>query len=60
VVNRTPTLLFGWGIHGQHLFVDRTRQVVIAKFSSQALPVDVEKMTLAVRSAIQIADTLSS
>jgi CubicO group peptidase (beta-lactamase class C family) len=60
VLNRAPTLLFGWGIHGQHLFVDRARQVVIAKFSSQALPVDVEKMSLAVRGAVQIADTLSS
>jgi hypothetical protein len=59
VLHRTPALLFGWGIHGQHLFVDRARQVVIAKFSSQALPVDVEKMSLAVRSAIRIADTLA-
>jgi CubicO group peptidase (beta-lactamase class C family) len=33
-------LLFGWGIHGQYLFVDRAREIVIAKLSSQALPVD--------------------
>lgn len=33
-------LLFGMGIHGQNLFVDRARQLVIAKFSSQALPLD--------------------
>ncbi len=33
-------LLFGMGIHGQNLFVDRGRQLVIAKFSSQAPPLD--------------------
>jgi len=37
-------LLFGWGIHGQHLFVDRALGLVIAKASSQALPVDVERI----------------
>lgn len=34
------TLLFGWGIHGQHVFVDRANGLVVAKHSSQALPVD--------------------
>ena len=33
-------LVFGLGIRGQNLFVDRARQLVIAKFSSQALPID--------------------
>ncbi len=32
--------LFGMGIHGQNLFVDPKNQVVIAKFSSQAPPLD--------------------
>jgi hypothetical protein len=36
-----PALLFGWGIHGQHLFIDRANATVIAKQSSQAAPVDV-------------------
>jgi CubicO group peptidase (beta-lactamase class C family) len=58
-LNRKPQLLFGWGIHGQHLFVDRERQVVIAKFSSQALPVDVKRMTLTVRSAVRICEQLA-
>ena len=33
-------LAFGLGIHGQNLFVDAARQIVIAKFSSQAAPLD--------------------
>lgn len=33
-------LLTGWGIHGQHIAVDRKRGIVVAKFSSQALPLD--------------------
>lgn len=40
VLEEAPLLLFGLGIHGQHLFVDRGQEVVIAKFSSQALPLD--------------------
>ena len=34
-------LLFGMGIHGQNLFIDRANDIVIAKFSSQAPPIDV-------------------
>ena len=34
-------LLFGMGIHGQNLFIDPTNNIVIAKFSSQAPPLDV-------------------
>lgn len=34
-------LLFGLGIHGQNLFIDRADDIVIAKFSSQAPPLDV-------------------
>lgn len=40
-VERTnPPLLFCLGIHGQNLFVDRANDIVIAKFSSQAQPLD--------------------
>lgn len=39
-------LLFGFGIHGQHLFVDRARQIVVAKFSSQAAPLDQEAIRM--------------
>jgi hypothetical protein len=58
-LNGKSPLLFGWGIHGQNLFVDRARQVVIAKLSSQALPVDVERMALTLRTAARIRDLLS-
>jgi CubicO group peptidase (beta-lactamase class C family) len=58
-LNGKSPLLFGWGIYGQNLFVDRRRQIVIAKLSSQALPVDVERMALTLRTAMQIGELLS-
>jgi CubicO group peptidase (beta-lactamase class C family) len=42
-------LLFGLGIHGQTLFVDRQRQLVIAKLSSQPLPLDADQIALTSR-----------
>jgi CubicO group peptidase (beta-lactamase class C family) len=40
-VERTaPRMLFCLGIHGQNLFVDIENEIVIAKFSSQAQPLD--------------------
>lgn len=50
-VDRGPRgpLLFGMGIHGQNLFVDRRLGLVIAKFSSQAIPLDKERMALTMR-----------
>jgi hypothetical protein len=38
---RAP-ILSGMGIHGQNLFIDATNQIVIAKLSSQAPPLDVD------------------
>jgi CubicO group peptidase (beta-lactamase class C family) len=58
-VDGAPPLLFGWGIHGQHLFVDRARQVVIAKLSSQAEPVDVGRMQVTLRAVAGIRDALA-
>ena len=49
-------MLFGFGIHGQFLIVDRQREIVIAKVSSQALPIDVDRiavMMLAVAAIIE-------
>jgi len=40
VVRGAEPLAFGIGIHGQNLFVDRDSQIVIAKFSSQAPPLN--------------------
>lgn len=39
-------LLSGFGIHGQHLLVDRAREIVVAKFSSQAAPLDQEAIRM--------------
>ena len=52
-------LVFGWGIHGQYLFIDRVNQLVIAKFSSQALPVDVARIELTVRGVSQLRKILA-
>jgi CubicO group peptidase (beta-lactamase class C family) len=41
----TP-LLFGLGIHGQNLYVDRKKEIVIAKFSSQASALDPDLIAL--------------
>jgi CubicO group peptidase (beta-lactamase class C family) len=44
-----PPLLFGLGIHGQNLFIDRRNELVIAKVSSQAIPMDHERITHTMR-----------
>jgi CubicO group peptidase (beta-lactamase class C family) len=46
VVRGRQPLLFGFGIFGQHLFVDRANELVIAKVSSQAMPIDEKLMSL--------------
>jgi CubicO group peptidase (beta-lactamase class C family) len=38
VVDEEPSRLFAMGIHGQNLFVDRERDLVVAKFSSWRKP----------------------
>ncbi|WP_315756689.1 MULTISPECIES: serine hydrolase [unclassified Bradyrhizobium] len=40
VINDQPQLMFAMGIHGQNLFVDTSNDIVIAKVSSWAQPVD--------------------
>ncbi len=42
---RTP-LLSGLGIHGQNLFIDPASEIVIAKFSSQGPPLDVDLISV--------------
>jgi CubicO group peptidase (beta-lactamase class C family) len=46
VVRGEQPLVLGFGIHGQHLFVDRANKLVIAKVSSQALPIDEKRIAL--------------
>ena len=52
-------LLFGMGIHGQNLFVDRKRELVIAKLSSQPLPLDAEMIQLTMRAVEKIREALA-
>jgi len=52
-------LLFGFGIHGQFLIVDRHGEVVIAKASSQALPIDVDRIAVTMRAVAVIIEFLA-
>jgi CubicO group peptidase (beta-lactamase class C family) len=47
-------LIFALGIHGQNLFIDRANELVIAKLSSQALPLDAARIALTMRAVSQI------
>jgi CubicO group peptidase (beta-lactamase class C family) len=49
VQDGAPPLLFGLGIHGQNLFIDRRNELVIAKVSSQAIPMDHERIAHTMR-----------
>jgi CubicO group peptidase (beta-lactamase class C family) len=59
VLEGDAPLVFGWGIHGQFLFVDRINQIVIAKLSSQALPIDVARNSLTLRAVSQLRKFLA-
>ena len=60
VLRGAQPLLFGWGIHGQHLFVDRAAGLVIAKASSQALPVDVERIRTTIAAVARLREYFSN
>ncbi|HET7197113.1 MAG TPA: serine hydrolase [Burkholderiales bacterium] len=59
VLDGASPLVFAWGIHGQNLFLDRRRELVVAKFSSQAMPVDVPLMALTLRTVEQLRQRLA-
>jgi CubicO group peptidase (beta-lactamase class C family) len=59
VLHGQSPLIFGLGIHGQNLFVDRMNQIVIAKFSSQAQPLDAERIALTMHAVSQIRKFLA-
>lgn len=52
-------LYFGYGIHGQFLFVDPRNALVIAKLSSQAAPMDTARIGLALRAVSEIRKFLA-
>ena len=53
-VDGEAPLVFGMGIHGQNLFIDRGNEIVIAKFSSQAAPLDAARIALTMRAVSQL------
>ena len=59
VLEGDAPLIFGWGIHGQFLFVDGVNQIVIAKLSSQAQPIDGARNALTLRAVSQLRKYLA-
>ena len=59
VLEGKAPLVFGWGIHGQHLFIDRKNEIVISRFASQSLPVDPARIALMLRAVSEIRKTLA-
>jgi CubicO group peptidase (beta-lactamase class C family) len=59
-VQRGPVPLWlGLGIHGQFLFIDRQRKIVIAKVSAQDLPLDAARIILTMRAFHGIREWLA-
>ena len=52
-------VVFGFGIHGQYLFVDRAHAIVIAMVSSQAMPVDAARIGLTMRAVSRVTQALA-
>src|SRR4051812_29305176 len=57
-VDEAP-LLFGLGIHGQYLFVDRRNRIVIAIMSSQPNPLDAAMISLTMSAAAEVRRVLT-
>jgi hypothetical protein len=60
VLEGAARLVFGLGIHGQNLFVDRQNELIIAKLSSQALPLDAARIGLTMRAVSEIRKFLAT
>ncbi|HKS62735.1 MAG TPA: serine hydrolase [Xanthobacteraceae bacterium] len=58
VLRRPEPVMFAFGVNGQYLFVDRKKQIVIAKVSSQTLPIDEQQIILGVKGAEAILQYL--
>jgi CubicO group peptidase (beta-lactamase class C family) len=59
VLDGKAPLVFGMGIHGQNLFVDRVNGLVIAKLSSQAAPMDAARIALTMRAVSELRKLLA-
>ncbi|MGH8692469.1 MAG: serine hydrolase domain-containing protein [Burkholderiales bacterium] len=56
---KAAPLVFGFGIHGQNLFVDRANEIVVAKVSSQALPLDAARIGPTLRAVAELRKFLA-
>jgi len=59
VIDDAPQLLFAMGIHGQNLFVDAANEMVMAKVSSWAQPVDGQSIWLTHKAVAEFARCLA-
>lgn len=57
-VLRDRAIVFGLGVYGQNLFVDRANDLVVAKFSSQPPPLDARLIDLTIGFVEAISDHL--
>ncbi|MSP50420.1 MAG: class C beta-lactamase-related serine hydrolase [Alphaproteobacteria bacterium] len=60
VLNGSAPMLFGLGVNGQNLFVDRKNQIVVAKLSSQAMAMDEARILLTMRGIEKIRAFLAA
>lgn len=59
VTREHAPMLFGFGVFGQHLFVDPANEIVIAKCSSQPLAMDQRLITSTIAATVAIRRLLS-
>jgi CubicO group peptidase (beta-lactamase class C family) len=59
-VLRDRAIAFGLGVYGQNVFVDRANEIVVAKVSSQAPPLDKRLIDLTIGFVEAVSDHLSS
>jgi CubicO group peptidase (beta-lactamase class C family) len=60
VINDVPQMMFAMGIHGQNLFVDAANQMVIAKVSTWAQPVEGQSIWLTHKAVSEFARCLAN
>jgi CubicO group peptidase (beta-lactamase class C family) len=58
-VLRDRSIAFGLGVYGQNVFVDKANQIVVAKVSSQAPPLDKDLIDLTLAFAEAVSDQLA-
>ena len=59
-VLRDRAIAFGLGVYGQNVFVDRANEIVVAKVSSQAPPLDKRLIDLTIGFAEAVSDHIPS